>query len=308
RNTFPFQIGIVKIDRAGKVMWKHWDNSHHWPAMGPDGKIYAPYLRTQAKVKHFADRAVETRCANKLDLEGIGIYAPDGTLLKRIDLVEQIAKADYPGLLYGLRDGCDPVHLNSIDIASAAVAVAIPGVNAGDMLVSLRETSTVAILDKDDGHIKRIVSGRTAAQHSPKFLPDGTALVFDNQGGERVQAGDTVVGGTRIVRLNFVTGSSETIFPRAGEAGELPFFSQNAGHIDISPDATRAMVTGKEPGRSFEIDIASGRPLWSYRSGFDIAPYLAREKIKTDTTRAWQRMWGVYYVTDAQFKAAGLGN
>ena len=302
RNTFPFQIGMVKIDRTGKVLWKNWDGNHHWPALGSDGRVYAPYLRTTSGIKYFADTAVQTRCPKKLDVEGIGIYSPDGKLQRRIDLIGAIAAADYPGLLYGLRDGCDPIHLNSIDLASDDVAAAIPGVKPGDMLISMREASTVAIVDKDTGHITRIINGRSAAQHSPKFLPDGTALVLDNQGGNRAQ------GGTRILRMNFVTGAVETVFPRAGETRELPFFTMNAGHIEISPDAKRAMITGKEPGRSIEIDIASGRPLWSYRSGFDIAEYLKREKIKTDTTRAWQRMWGTYYVSAEAFKAAKLGN
>jgi hypothetical protein len=301
KNTFPYQIGVVKIDRSGKVLWKHWTYSHHWPAIAPDGSIFVPDTKQLQKVAYFGGTAVQTRCAGKINNQGISVYSPDGKLLRRIDVLDRIA-AERPGLLYGLRDGCDPIHLNSIDIATASVAAAIPGVNVGDLLISLRETSTVAIIDKDDGHFKRFITGRTAAQHSPKFLPDGTALVLDNQGGQRAQ------GGTRIVRLNFVDGTSETVFPRPGETRELPFLTTNAGHLEISPDAKRAMITGKDPGRSFEIDIASGRPLWSYRSGFDIAPYIKRENIKADTTRAWLRMWGTYYVTEDQFKAAKLGN
>ena len=57
-----------------------------------------------------------------------------------------------------------------------------------------------------------------------------------------------------------------------------------------------------------EVDIASGQPLWSYHSSFDIAPYLERHKIKAKTTRAMQRLWGIYYVSANEFHAAGLGN
>lgn len=302
RNTFPYQIGIAKIDRNGKVLWKHWDRNHHWLALDRAGQVFAPNMHLVSKLKYFGDTAIETQCANKVELEGIGIYAPDGKLKREIGLVQPIANSPYPGLLYSVRNGCDPIHLNSIDIASASAAAHIPGVNAGDLLISMRESSSVAIIDKDDGHIKRLVAGQTAAQHSPKFLPDGTALVFDNQGGERRQ------GGTRVVRMNFVTGVTKTVFPRPGETRELPFLSMNAGHIDISGDGRRAMITCKEPGRSFEIDIATGRPLWSYRSSFDIAPYLARVKLETKTTRATQRLWGLYYVSGKAFHDAGLGN
>ena len=302
RNTFPFQIGIAKIDRNGKLLWKHWDQNHHWLTLDRAGNTYAPSMHFERNLKYFGNSAVETRCADRVDLEGINIYAPDGKLLRRIDIAKSITASNYPGLLYSVRYGCDPIHLNSIDIASASVAASIPGVKAGDMLISLRESSSVAIIDKDDGHIKKLIAGHTAGQHSPKFLPDGTALVFDNQGGNRAQ------GGTRIVRMNFVTGITETIFPRPGSTHEVPFLSMNAGHIDISSDGRRAMITGKEPGRSFEIDIATGLPLWSYHSSFDIAPYLERQKIRAKTTRATQRLWGVYYVSADEFHAAGLGN
>ncbi len=302
RNTFPFQIGIVKIDRNGKLLWKRWDQNHHWPTIDSTGNIYAPYLHNPKYLKYFDGSAVETRCRGKVDIEGVRVYSPDGKLFKQIDLAERIIAGNYPGLLYGLRDGCDPIHLNSIDIASASVAANLPGVEVGDMLISLRESSSVAIIDKNDGHFKKLITGRTAGQHSPKFLPDGTALVFDNQGGERAK------GGTRIVRINFVTGATETIFPRPGETRELPFFSTLAGHIDISSDGRRALITGKEPGVSFEIDIASGRPLWSYHSGFDIALFLARQNIKAKNTRASFRLWGLYYVSDQHFRDAGLGN
>jgi hypothetical protein len=133
-------------------------------------------------------------------------------------------------------------------------------------------------------------------------LPDGTALVLDNQGGRKAQ------GGSRILRMNFNTGSSDTVFPKAGETLEVPFSTDIAGHIEISPDGQRAMITGWNPGRAFEIDVASGRPLWSYSSSFDLAPYFAAKGIHPKTTRARMKMWGVYYLTDAQFTTAGLGS
>jgi len=182
-----------------------------------------------------------------------------------------------------------------------AIARKIPGTAAGDLLISLREPGVVAIIDGTDGHFKKVIVGRTAAQHSPRFLPDGTALVLDNQGGRKAQ------GGSRVVRLDFNTGASTTVFPQPGETQEVPFFTRTAGHIEISPDGRRAMVVGKDPGRAIEIDVATGKPLWSLRNSADLAPYFAAKGIKATTTRAQMKMWGAYYLTDAQFAAAGLG-
>ncbi|MBK7284255.1 MAG: hypothetical protein IPI83_07640 [Sphingomonadales bacterium] len=107
------------------------------------------------------------------------------------------------------------------------------------------------------------------------------------------------------MKLDLATGAVETVFPRPRETRQLPFFSDVAGHIDVSADGRRTLITVK-PGRSFEIDIATGRPLWSYVSNFDISPYLKLQGINAKTSRATQKLWGVYYVSDEQLRGVGL--
>ena len=300
RNTFPQQVGIAKVDRNGKLLWKRWDQNHHWPTVDRDGTIYAPYMHLARNLEYFGHTPIEARCpSGQVALEGIAIYGRDGKPKRRIEISEHLISSNYPGLLYSLRDGCDPIHLNWIEIVNASAAAKIPGVDAGDLLVSLRESGTIGIIDKDSGEFKRQYTGRTAGQHSPRFLPDGTLLVFDNKGGDRAQ------GGSRIVKLDLATGAVETVFPRPRETRQLPFFSDVAGHIDVSADGRRTLITVK-PGRSFEIDIATGRPLWSYVSNFDISPYLKLQGINAKTSRATQKLWGVYYVSDEQLRGVGL--
>lgn len=300
-NTYPYQIGLAKVSKSGEVLWTRWTNNHHWIVTDAAGTIYAPGMTFKKDMTYFGESFVDTRCNGQVMAESIDIFAPDGTLQRRYDLIDTIERSDRPGLLYGLRDGCDPIHLNSIDLATPAAAVRLPGVEAGDMLVSLRESDTIAVVGRRDGLIKYAVTGRTAAQHSPKFLPDGTVLVFDNLGGRRK------TGGSRIVRVDLATGETSTVFPREGNTAELPFVSDDGGHLEISPDGKRAMVITKEPGRAIEIDIATGQPLWSLRSGMDIGPYLKANGIDAPTTRAWFKNWGVYYITDTLFETAGLG-
>ncbi|MBK6721056.1 MAG: hypothetical protein IPG62_14545 [Sphingomonadales bacterium] len=289
RNAFPAQVGIAKVDRNGKLLWKRWDQNHHWPIVDRDGTIYAPYMYLAHNLEYFGHTPIESRCpSGQVKLEGIAIYDHDGKPKRRIDISKHLISSNYPGLLYSLRDGCDPIHLNWIEVVNASAAAKIPGVDAGDLLVSLRESGTIGIIDKDSGEFKRQYTGRTAGQHSPRFLPDGTLLVFDNKGGDRAQ------GGSRIVKLDLATGAVETVFPRPGETRQLPFFSDVAGHIDVSADGRRALITVKS-GRSFEIDIATGRPLWSYVSNFDIAPYLKLQGINAKTSRATQKLWDVDY-------------
>ena len=184
---------------------------------------------------------------------------------------------------------------------SAAAAAHLPGVAAGDLLVSFREPNVIAVLDAADGHIKKLVAGRTAAQHSPKFLPDGTVVAFDNLGGDRR------LGGTRIARVALTTGATTTIFPRPGQKLARPFSGPDGGTIDVSPDGRRMMVAIKKQARTIEIDIATGEVLWEMEKGFDIAPYLAARDIDAPTSRGWFNAYGSYYLTDAALRAIGIG-
>ena len=299
RDTYPIQIGIVKVDRGGRIVWKRFDNSSHWIAVDDKGLVYTPY---SLHVKDFQDlggTGVRLSCASgESNIDRIRVLSAQGAPLRELPLLENVVQAGYRGLLYSVRDGCDPLHLNSIDVATPQIAAHIPGATAGDLLVSLREMNMVALLDGETGAVKRAVTGRTAAQHGLRFLPDGTALGFDNMGGDRA------LGGSRVVRIDLVKGTVHTVFPQGGvesDSGLLPFFSQVAGHIDVSADGKRALVSVTHQGRLVEIDVASGQPLWVYDNTHDIAPFLKRNGLSDKRTRARFAAYGGYYVRNANF-------
>jgi hypothetical protein len=198
-------------------------------------------------------------------------------------------------VFYGLRDGCDPVHLNSIDIVTPEISKRIPKSAPGDLLISLRESSLVGLIDGRTGEVKYAMSDRTAAQHGLRFLPDGTALAFDNMGGDRE------LGGSRVARLDLVKGTAQTVFPREEDKAFLPFFSPTAGHIDVSADGKRALVAVTHQGRVVELDVASGAPLWVYENTHDIGKYLEDHKLRAPTTRARFATYGAYYVSHVKF-------
>jgi hypothetical protein len=300
RETYPIHIGIAKVDREGKILWKRFDHSHHWITMDAKGQVYAPYAYYRKDMKGVAGTRVDLPCAaGEAYMDGIRVLSPDGKPVREITLMDKFVAAGYRGLFYGLRDGCNPTHLNSVDLASAEVAKRVPNVAEGDLLVSLREASAVALLDGKTGAVKYVVSQHTAAQHGPRFLPDGTVLVFDNLGGDRE------LGGSRIVRMDLVKGTSETVFPREAHDQLVPFFSATAGHIDVSADGRRALVAATHQGRIIEIDVASGKPLWVYDNTHDIAGFVQANGLRTDQTRARFATYGAYYVGHPPFLKEG---
>jgi hypothetical protein len=290
RNAFPYQAGIARLGPDGRVLWSRADHAHHWFAADAAGRLYVPSMRVLPVPERFGPGLVEARCrTGQVYDEGVRVYAPDGSVLREFWLLGALA-AHSPGLLYGLRDGCDPLHVNSVAVAGAEIAALLPGAAAGDLLVSIREPSAVALLDGTTGAVKRLLAGRSAAQHGALFLPDGTVAVFDNQGGDRR------LGGSRVLRLDLVTGAAETLYPRREDDPPLPFASPDGGHLALSPDGARLMISSKDGSRSFEIGLATGRPLWSLETCMSIARWLELSGRKAATDRACFNAYGAYYL------------
>ena len=296
RNTYPYVVGIARIGWNGQIMWKHIDGAHHWIRIGPDDRIYAP-SQVRRKLTHVAGNPVELQCPDIVYDEGVRIYRPDGTVERTVSMLDMLARNGYAGLIYSVRSNCDPIHLNSVDLATPEIAARIPGAEVGDVLVSLREPSAIVLFSPVTGKIKHVTVGRTAAQHSARFLPDGSVIAFDNQGGV------SALGGSRIMRLNLVDGSAQVVFPTAASKPMLPFFSEDGGTVIPSPDGKRAMISSKDESRDMEIDLATGRPLWEMKQVFDVAPFMGK---KGNKVAGYFTAYGTYYLTDDQVRSLPL--
>ncbi len=299
RDMFPYAAGMAHIGPRGEILWKSWDNSHHWFRTDDKGMIFAP-VQIQRKLKYLPGTKLTVECKTPIYDDGIRIRRPDGTVERTMSVLNIIAKSGYPGLLYGLRSDCDATHVNSVDLVTPEIAAKISGTAAGDFLISLREQSAIAILDQQDGHVKKLVSGRTAAQHSAHFMADGTVVVFDNRGGP------PETGGSRIARINMNTGDVRTIFPGTDAKPLLPFYSSMASQVEISPDGKRLMVSSVDESRNFEIDAESGKPLWTMTRVQDVAPFMPGADRSKPVPALFQN-YGTYYVTPQQAQGLGLG-
>ena len=272
KRTFPYTVGIAKVDVQGEILWKKFDYSHHWPGRDQQGRIFTPATRIVDSPLSIGNTPTKLVCGSgKIYEDLVRVFSPVGELLWEVSMVEALANSQYSGVLSATRDACDPIHLNSIEVASPEIAQQVAGVSAGDLLVSMRSPNAVFVMGQEDGEIKHAVVGRTIGQHSPRFLPDGRILVFDNQ------AGDEADGGTRVIRLDLNTGELDDVFPGPATEGVAPVFTATAGHIDLSDDGTRALVSLSHQGRVVEVDVASGKVLWEYDKVFDIGPFLEKE-------------------------------
>ena len=109
----------------------------------------------------------------------------------------------------------------------------------------------VAVLDGQDGTVKRLITGSFVNQHSAQFAGDGTIVLFDNMG----SGPDSLP--SRVLALDLADGSERVVHARGNE-GE---FTAVSGNLDLSVDGRRVLVAYTQAGRVNEIDLRSGAVL-----------------------------------------------
>jgi hypothetical protein len=268
-RAFPEGAGLAKFDRDGKLVWRSQHRYiNHWFTLGPDGTIYAPghsVLETPARIG--ATRNELTCDAVKAQTDHVAVVDPNGEVRERIDVMDLLVANGYAGLVPLTKDPCDPFHLNFVQYIDAQMASRLDGIEAGDLLISLRNIYTVLIFSPRTRAIKWIQTGRSIEQHSPRFLPDGSLVMFDNTGG------DKQFGGARVLRERLGQNGFSVVAPRRGVPLGTAFSSDYAGHIDVGPHGDRLLVALATMGQILEVDLASGKPLWRYRKIFPAAGY-----------------------------------
>jgi hypothetical protein len=294
-RAFPEGAGLAKFDRDGKLVWRSSDQHvNHWFTFGPDGTIYAPghsILDTPAPLGATQHRLICERV--KAQTDHVAIIDADGNVRERIDVIDLLVANGYAGLVRLTKNDCDPLHLNFVQYIDAGTASRLAGVEAGDLLLSLRNINTLLIFSPRTRTIKWIETGRYIEQHSPRFLADGSLIVFDNTGGDRR------FGGAQILREQIGKQESAVIAPRAAVPLGTEFSSEYAGNIAVGPNGDRLLVALTTLGEILEIDLASGTPLWRYRKTFaaDGYPGAARDERRSVQVEAF----GASYVDKNQF-------
>ena len=261
-SAFPYAIGIAKLDKAGNLLWRQQNLSHHWFSLDEGGRIYVPSQRL-APAPVALGGGVEITCETGFVYDDeIKVLDADGRLLRELPVLKALLAADYPGLLHHAEalgsEQCDPMHLNDVRVLPARLAPDYPGLAAGDLLVSLRTSNALAVLDGTSGRVKWLLAGRTLAQHSPRFSGANKVLAFDNKGGLDPE------NLSRLVEIDLATNAVRTVYPVPGGSGAGRFATVFAGHIDLHPDGRRALVALADQGRIVEIDLASGTVVWEY--------------------------------------------
>ncbi|HEX9706193.1 MAG TPA: arylsulfotransferase family protein, partial [Steroidobacteraceae bacterium] len=269
-------LGTVKLDKCGAVVWKVDRLTHHSITPNFDGSFWIP---AKADVRDVPQdlmlQGVSAASLRKSDAryeDRLLLVGADGKVLRELSALRAVFDAGLATELYDMSHSSrgDPTHVNDIEVVTPALAARIDGVEAGDLLISIRQMHMLAILDEQTGALKWRRAGPWIRQHDPDITAQGLIEVFNN--GDRHLAVDGVRGSS-VISLDPATGGTETVHPR-DPSGH--FFSDLMGTHQLLPNGNR-LITESQAGRIFEID-AEGKIVWEFVEPYDDSDAVLIEK------------------------------
>lgn len=244
--------GLVRLDAHSRVVWLRAEPLFNdlWVSPAED--------RILVLGKRAVRRDELRPGATILEDEVVTLDAA-GAVVARASILAAFARSPFAGLLHPLGESADVLHSNTIEPLAGAGTAATGPLAAGNLLVSLREIDTVALLDPAAERVLWAQRGPFRRQHEPSLLPDGRLLLFDNRGG----SGET----SRIVAVDLASGGVEMLF---GGFPDRPFASQQAGVCRRLGNGN-LLVVSSEQGVAWELTPA-GEVAWEFRSPHRAGP------------------------------------
>jgi hypothetical protein len=130
----------------------------------------------------------------------------------------------------------------------------------GDLLVSFRQISVVAIVDRDTGDFRwKWGPGEVSHQHHSTYLDNGRVLLFDNGPHRR---------GLSYSRVIEVDPETNTIVWEYHGEPLASFYSYNTSSAERLPNGNTLICEGV-PGRVFEV-TPQGQIVWEYINPFPV--------------------------------------
>jgi Arylsulfotransferase (ASST) len=257
-GNFPTGSGLVKINKCSRVVWSLAENTHHSVFRDDDGYIWVTshvFHRKDDNAFHFIKAPYHEDFVLKL--------SQDGKVLDRISIVETLYKSGLEGLMrfrnrWVIEKNHEPLHLNNVEVLPRRWSDKFPLFKAGDIMISMRNINTIAVLDKHSKLVKWWLSGLFSNQHDPDFLPNGHILVFDNRWHRRN------AGGSRVIEVDPI--SRKIVWEYSGDAAH-PFYTEIRGMEQPLPNGNM-LVTESEAGRVFEV-TRKGKIVWEYLNALE---------------------------------------
>jgi len=230
-------LGLVKIDRDSELVWVHAQQDHHDLQVLDDGSIV---VLTRKVREYDPDWMVD---------DHVTWLSAEGTMLREASVLTSVISSA-PALASGVSLSPDVLHTNTVRVLDGSSSH--PAFGAGNVLVSIRELSIIAVLNPDDERLTWALGGDFHRQHDSQMVAPDTLLLFDN---------GVESGRSRIVELDVRSGEESWVYDGGTDA---PFFSETCGAVQRL-DGGNTLVTVTDAGYAFEI-TRQGEIVWEFVS------------------------------------------
>ncbi|MCH2101867.1 MAG: arylsulfotransferase family protein [Planctomycetes bacterium] len=234
---------LARFDKDSNLIWKHENGFHHDFEIQEDGKIYAIASERQVLERIHPERPIIE--------DFIVVLSETGEELARQSVLEAFENSDYAPMLSLMPAFGDILHTNTIEVLSEPSTLAPKSWKAGQVMVSMREMDTIAVIDLSEQRVVWAKTGLWDAQHQPTVLENGHLLIFDNYG----------TGMSRI--MEFVPAGMDLVWDFSSSENN-GFYSETCGSQHRLPNGN-TLITESDSGRAFEV-TPGGNEVWRFLS------------------------------------------
>lgn len=256
-GSTPQGLALIRIDRDSRLIWAYREAVHHDFDIDDAGNIYV----LDQRIRDERPGQLASLDEPLLD-EHVVVLSPEGEELRRVSILDAFARSAYAGIVERLGpdnvgEWGDYLHNNNLELVTAALAPAFSFLEAGQVILSMRQLDTIAALDLESEEIVWAIRGSWHRQHDPDLLANGNILLFDNQG-------DWARGGrSRVIEIDPITGEIVWAWP-SKEGDELwsPFRAEQ----QMLPNGN-VLINEFLQGRVLEV-TREGEVVWEFISPF----------------------------------------
>jgi len=166
--VFSSGVGpMVRINACGDIVWVLEHRFHHSIEMDHSGNIVTCSI--------IGGDGSGTVLPSRDD--GVAVVSLEGEIIDEYSVTKLLLENGHRGLIYGVgRFEKDRIHLND----AQPILRDTKDARIGDILLSIRHLSSVALLEPDTGLIKWLKTGPWLNQHDINLLADGRYSIFGN--------------------------------------------------------------------------------------------------------------------------------
>jgi hypothetical protein len=254
--TFNYEgLGLIRLDLCGHPRWRLARLTSHSLFRDEDGNLwtfdYVSRDRVNPELPNLGPPFVENRILK---------VSPEGKVLKVISVTDLLTRNGYQGLLYMQAPDHDDtrvmgntLHMNSVEVFPSGVPSAY--FKPGDIMISLRNLSSIIIFDQNTLKIRAILPGRFVRQHDPHFVDGSTITIFDNN----TVNNDSASSSSRILSYSFKDNQPRVLFQ--GTPAHR-FYTASMGKQYTLPNGN-LLLTEAIGSRAIEVS-PRGELLWEY--------------------------------------------